>query len=82
MPLLRWATCQEVEARISRITSLLVKVGAVAFVVLISPQFSVDLQLIGGVIILQTLPSVGVSAAERAAEAAMDAITEHGGERR
>jgi SSS family solute:Na+ symporter len=29
-------------------------------ILLISPQFSIDLQLIGGVIILQTLPAVGV----------------------
>nr|WP_221383215.1 sodium:solute symporter family protein [Actinoplanes polyasparticus] len=48
------------EARVSKITSLLVKFGALLFVVGISPQFAIDLQLIGGVIILQTLPSVGI----------------------
>jgi SSS family solute:Na+ symporter len=32
----------------------------VLVILLISPQFSIDLQLIGGVIILQTLPSVGL----------------------
>src|SRR5207249_2013533 len=31
------------------------------FIVFIDPQFSIDLQLIGGVIILQTLPSVAIS---------------------
>ncbi|GAB3852074.1 hypothetical protein GCM10027610_079730 [Dactylosporangium cerinum] len=41
-------------------TSLLVKVGALVFVVFVDPQFSIDLQLIGGVIILQTLPAVAL----------------------
>jgi SSS family solute:Na+ symporter len=45
------------EARVSRWTSLVVKLGAVAFVLLLDPDFSVDLQLIGGVIILQTIPA-------------------------
>ncbi len=48
------------EARVAKIASLVVKVGALLFVVLISPQFSIDLQLIGGVIILQTLPAVAI----------------------
>ncbi|GAA1019881.1 solute:Na+ symporter, SSS family protein [Acrocarpospora pleiomorpha] len=46
------------EASVSKVTSLVVKVGAVLFILLIDPQFSIDLQLIGGVIILQTLPSI------------------------
>ena len=36
------------------------KVGAVLVILLIDPQFSIDLQLIGGVIILQTLPAVAL----------------------
>jgi SSS family solute:Na+ symporter len=48
------------EARVGRITSLLVKLGAMAFILLLNPQFSIDLQLIGGVLILQTLPAVGL----------------------
>ncbi|MEW9528119.1 monocarboxylate uptake permease MctP [Microbispora sp. NPDC049125] len=48
------------EATVSKITSLVVKVGAVLFILLIDPQFSIDLQLIGGVIILQTLPAVAL----------------------
>ncbi|MFI6317903.1 monocarboxylate uptake permease MctP [Nonomuraea sp. NPDC050556] len=48
------------EASVSKITSLVVKVGAVLFILVIDPQFSIDLQLIGGVIILQTLPSVAI----------------------
>ncbi|WP_308016167.1 monocarboxylate uptake permease MctP [Nonomuraea aurantiaca] len=48
------------EARVSKLVSLVVKVGAVLCILLLDPQFSIDLQLIGGVIILQTLPSVGL----------------------
>ncbi|WP_327092875.1 sodium:solute symporter family protein [Nonomuraea sp. NBC_01738] len=48
------------EAGVSKVTSLIVKVGAVLFILVIDPQFSIDLQLIGGVIILQTLPSVAI----------------------
>jgi SSS family solute:Na+ symporter len=46
------------QARVSKLASLVVKAGALLVIVLIDPQFSIDLQLIGGVIILQTLPSV------------------------
>ncbi len=48
------------ELRVSKIASLLVKLGAVGVILLLNPQFSVDLQLIGGVVILQTLPAVGL----------------------
>ena len=48
------------EAQASKIASLVVKLGALAFIVFLDPQFSIDLQLIGGVIILQTLPSVAL----------------------
>src|SRR3989440_8796088 len=48
------------EATASKIASLVVKIGAVLVILLISPQFSIDLQLIGGVIILQTLPAVAI----------------------
>jgi SSS family solute:Na+ symporter len=46
------------EARVSRLTSLVVKAGAVVVILLLDPQFSIDLQLIGGVIIVQTLPAI------------------------
>jgi SSS family solute:Na+ symporter len=46
------------EANVAKITSLVVKIGAVACIVFLDPQFSIDLQLIGGVIILQTAPAV------------------------
>ncbi|MEN3304083.1 MAG: solute:Na+ symporter, family [Micromonosporaceae bacterium] len=48
------------EATASKIASLVVKAGAVVVILAISPQFSIDLQLIGGVIILQTLPAVAI----------------------
>jgi SSS family solute:Na+ symporter len=48
------------QARVSKLASLIDKLGALLVIVLIDPQFSIDLQLIGGVIILQTLPSVGL----------------------
>ncbi|WP_316246888.1 sodium:solute symporter family transporter [Microbispora tritici] len=53
------------EARVSKIASLVVKVGAVLVILGIDPQFSIDLQLIGSVIILQTLPSVGLGLSTR-----------------
>ncbi|HEX3285882.1 MAG TPA: sodium:solute symporter [Micromonosporaceae bacterium] len=49
------------QATVSKIASLVVKIGAVLVILFISPQFSIDLQLIGGVIILQTLPSVAIA---------------------
>jgi SSS family solute:Na+ symporter len=55
----RDATPQQ-EAKVAKVTSLVVKLGAVAAILFLNPQFSIDLQLIGGVIILQTLPSVAL----------------------
>jgi SSS family solute:Na+ symporter len=48
------------EASVAKIASLVVKVGAVLFIIFLDPQFSIDLQLIGGVIILQTAPAVAI----------------------
>jgi solute:Na+ symporter, SSS family len=48
------------EATVSKVASLVVKIGAILVILLIDPQFSIDLQLIGGVIILQTLPAVAI----------------------
>jgi SSS family solute:Na+ symporter len=56
----RDATAEQ-EAKQAKIASLVVKFGAVALIVLIDPQYSIDLQLIGGVIILQTLPMVAIA---------------------
>ncbi|MDQ1665556.1 MAG: solute:Na+ symporter, family [Actinomycetota bacterium] len=49
------------EAKSSKIASLVVKVGALLAILALDPQFSIDLQLIGGVIILQTLPAVAIA---------------------
>ncbi len=49
------------EARSSKLASLVVKVGALLAILLIDPQFSIDLQLFGGVIMLQTLPAVAIA---------------------
>ncbi len=48
------------EARSSKLASLVVKVGALVAIIALDPQFSIDLQLLGGVIILQTLPAVAL----------------------
>ena len=57
------------EARMSRLVSLAVKAGAVAVILLLDTQFSIDLQLIGGVIIVQTLPAIVIGLYSRAAHA-------------
>jgi solute:Na+ symporter, SSS family len=54
------------EARVSRLASLVVKAGAVIVILVLDPQFSIDLQLIGGVIIVQTLPAVALGLYTRA----------------
>ena len=48
------------EAQVSKVASLVVKLGALLVILVLDPQFSIDLQLIGGVIIAQTLPAVGL----------------------
>lgn len=51
---------QKHEMRVARIVSLIAKVGALAFVFSLRDQDAINLQLLGGVWILQTLPAVGV----------------------
>ncbi|MFC1432915.1 monocarboxylate uptake permease MctP [Streptacidiphilus sp. N1-3] len=46
------------ETRVAKIVSLLVKLGALGFVLGIDKQFSIQLQLLGGIWILQTFPTV------------------------
>jgi SSS family solute:Na+ symporter len=48
------------EAQVSKIVSLLVKVGALVFVLALSRSFAINLQLLGGVWILQTFPAIVV----------------------
>jgi solute:Na+ symporter, SSS family len=48
------------EARQSRVMSLMVKLGALVFVLALPLEYAIDLQLLGGVWILQTLPAIVV----------------------
>jgi SSS family solute:Na+ symporter len=46
------------EAAVAKLVSLAIKLGALAFVLLVRAQFAIELQLLGGVWILQLLPAV------------------------
>jgi SSS family solute:Na+ symporter len=46
------------EAQASKIASLVVKIGAVIFIIVLPTKYAIDLQLLGGVWILQTLPAI------------------------
>jgi solute:Na+ symporter, SSS family len=46
------------ETRMSKTASLLVKFGALLFVLLLDPRYALDLQLLGGIWILQTFPAI------------------------
>ena len=46
------------EAKVAKLTSLVVKVGALIFIIALPTQFALDLQLLGGMWILQTFPAV------------------------
>ncbi len=46
------------EAKVAKITSLTVKVGALLVILFLPAQFALDLQLLGGLWILQTFPAV------------------------
>jgi SSS family solute:Na+ symporter len=48
----------ESEAKVAKIASLVVKVGALLVIITLPTEFALDLQLMGGMWILQTLPAV------------------------
>src|ERR1700690_1084294 len=48
------------EATVAKVASLVVKFGALAFIVLVPQKYAIQLQLLGGVWILQTFPAVVV----------------------
>jgi solute:Na+ symporter, SSS family len=48
------------ESNVAKIASLFVKVGALLFVIVLPTKYAIDLQLLGGVWILQTLPAVAI----------------------
>lgn len=46
------------EAKVAKVTSLVVKFGALVIIIFLPTKFALDLQLLGGLWILQTLPAV------------------------
>ncbi|MDX6704505.1 MAG: solute:Na+ symporter, family [Solirubrobacteraceae bacterium] len=46
------------EARIAKIVSLVVKLGALVIIITLPTKYAIELQLLGGVWILQTLPAI------------------------
>lgn len=46
------------EAAVAKVVSMVVKVGALICIILLPTQFAIDLQLLGGLWILQTFPAV------------------------
>jgi len=53
------------EAQMAKWVSLIIKFGALVFIVFVPTQFSIYLQLLGGILIIQTLPSVLLGAYTR-----------------
>jgi solute:Na+ symporter, SSS family len=48
------------ESTVAKLVSLVVKFGALAFIVFVPQKFAIQLQLLGGVWILQTLPAIAL----------------------
>jgi SSS family solute:Na+ symporter len=46
------------ESRVAKIASLLVKVGALVFIIFLPLQYAIQLQLLGGIWMIQTFPAV------------------------
>jgi SSS family solute:Na+ symporter len=46
------------ESQVAKIVSLVVKLGALVFVIALPAPYAIELQLLGGILIIQTLPSV------------------------
>jgi SSS family solute:Na+ symporter len=53
------------ESHIAKLVSLIVKVGALVFILFVPTQYAIQLQLLGGIWIIQTLPAVMVGAYTR-----------------
>ncbi len=53
------------EAQMAKWVSLIVKFGALVFIVFVPTQFAIYLQLLGGILIIQTLPAVLLGAYTR-----------------
>jgi Na+/proline symporter len=46
------------EAQMAKWVSLIVKFGALVFIIFVPTKFAIYLQLLGGILIIQTLPAV------------------------
>src|SRR5271167_2942457 len=53
------------ESHIAKLVSLIVKVGALVFILFVPTQYAIQLQLLGGIWIIQTLPTVMLGAYTR-----------------
>ena len=53
------------ESQVAKVTSLIVKLGALVFILFVPTQYAVQLQLLGGIWIIQTLPPVMLGAYTR-----------------
>ncbi|HKF63737.1 MAG TPA: sodium:solute symporter family protein [Dongiaceae bacterium] len=53
------------EARMAKLVSLIVKLGALLFILFVPTQYAIYLQLLGGIWIIQTLPAVMLGAYTR-----------------
>jgi solute:Na+ symporter, SSS family len=53
------------ESHVAKLTSLIVKAGALIFILFVPTQYAVQLQLLGGIWIIQTLPPVMLGAYTR-----------------
>jgi SSS family solute:Na+ symporter len=52
------APTEKEEAQMAKWVSLIVKLGALVFIIFLPTQFAIYLQLLGGILIIQTLPAV------------------------
>jgi SSS family solute:Na+ symporter len=57
-PLINPTVTPEKEAKSAKLFSLVVKFGALLFIIVLPTQYAIDLQLLGGVWILQIFPAV------------------------
>jgi SSS family solute:Na+ symporter len=60
-PYLRPTATPTQQTQVAKVMSLLIKFGAIVFVIGLKTQDAINLQLLGGVWILQTLPAVGAA---------------------
>ncbi len=57
---IRPACSGQEESTVAKVASLVVKFGALAFIVLVPQKYAIQFQLLGGVWILQTLPAIAL----------------------